>query len=423
MKNDLGINIFGFIDGEFGLGTAVRLLLESIKNANIKHTIYNFDRSLGKFSKDLNAYNNENKVHYYINLILVGNEDIDAVLWQLEKDNFLENTYSIFYLNWESESFPLRYAFNISFFDEVWVATNYCREIISKYVDVPVQVIQYPILEHKDNATSIDTENFYDKSKFNFLFLFDYNSSFERKNPIGLINAFKTAFEADDKKVMLTIKTSKTNSYKFERELLFNSIEGYNNIRIVENTFSNSDLNFIIENCDSYISLHRSEGFGLTMAEAMSYKKPVIATAYSGNLEFMNEQNSFLVDFDKKVLENNTVHYEKGTIWSEPNINNAAELIKKVFSNTIEVQNIALNGYQDIHDKFSVNKIGKLIENRMLKIYSIDKKSNIKNNLIYLKNNNSAMSLKLRILNKNVIVKLIYKIKMFIRDKKKKNKF
>ena len=104
-------------------------------------------------------------------------------------------------------------------------------------------------------------------------------------------------------------------------------------MRIVDQVLSREELNALIGVADCYISLHRSEGFGITMAEAMSLEKPVIATGFSGNTDFMTASNSFLVNYELVEIEQDHGPYKKGWLWAEPDVNHAAEFMRKVYEN------------------------------------------------------------------------------------------
>ena len=100
--------------------------------------------------------------------------------------------------------------------------------------------------------------------------------------------------------------------------------------------------------CDCYISLHRSEGLGLGMAQAMARGKPVIATAYSGNMEYMDTGNSLLVDCEMVELDRDHGAYEKGSCWAEPDIDHAAEWMRWIYTHREERAQIGQRGQQSI---------------------------------------------------------------------------
>lgn len=425
-QEKFGINIIGFIDGEFGLGEAVRLLIKAIKKQNIPVALINYEVPTLHRRADTTFNDYTLEAPYSINLILLGPTEGKRVLFQYKDTEIFNSKYNIFYLNWESEHFPVEYINNLGIYDEIWVPAQYCKDILKKYFRKKISVVPYPIeiiLEEKIDEKALA---FFNKNSFNFLFIFDYNSTLERKNTLNLINAFQLAFEENDLSVSLTIKTSRSNSFKEERKSILEKIGNYKNIFIVEEIFEKNTLHNIINACDSYISLHRSEGFGLTMAEAMYFSKPVIATGYSGNLEFMNDDNSFLVNYEITKIEYDITNYEKNTIWSNPDVKHAAELMRLVKSNSELVKIKAYNGNKTILNKMSNETIGKLIEEKIEKIYKNLVVDLSKNDLISLSIENLELAEKLRELErkieKSMILRNIFKIKSFFRERKLKRK-
>jgi glycosyltransferase involved in cell wall biosynthesis len=418
MEKKLGVNVFGFIGGEFGLGEAVRLIIKALNKAEIPVSLINYDIKTNHRNEDSTFKDYSNDVIYPINLVLMGPSEGKKILAHYP-EHFFKNKYNIFYLNWESEYIPQEYVDNLNFYDEIWVPAQYCKDILSNYCDLPVNVIPYPIEIEVDDKKDEEAESFYDKNSFNFFFMFDYNSTLERKNTLNLINAFEKAFGKTDKSVSLIIKTSKSTKFTKERELVESRISGFQNIKIVEKIYDKQTLYKIIRGCDAYVSLHRSEGFGLTMAEAMFFGKPVIATNYSGNLEFMNDENGFLVNFKKTKIDSSIINYDSNTVWSEPNIDHAAELMKQVKENSDIVKNKALKGQETMFNDFSVKRIGNLVDDRVNNIIKIFAPNPIKNELINLFIDNEKMKHELYILKKSKLVMFIYNIKLYFRNRKK----
>ncbi|GAA5100081.1 glycosyltransferase [Chryseobacterium ginsengisoli] len=419
MEKKLGVNVFGFIGGEFGLGEAVRLIIKALNKAEVPVSLINYDIKTNHRHEDDTFKDYSNDAIHPINLVLLGPSEGKKILAHYP-EHFFKNKYNIFYLNWESEYIPKEYVDNLNFYDEIWVPAQYCKDILANYCDIPVNVIPYPIEIDVDDKKDEEAESFYDKNSFNFFFMFDYNSTLERKNTLNLINAFEKAFGKNDKSVSLTIKTSKSTRFVKERELLESYVSGFQNIKIVEKIYDKQTLYKIIRGCDAYVSLHRSEGFGLTMAEAMFFGKPVIATNYSGNLEFMNDENSFLVDFKKAKIGSSIINYDSNTVWSEPNVDHAAELMRLVKENSEIIKNKALKGQETILTDFSVKKIGDLVDNRVHNIIKIFEPNPIKNELINLFIDNEKMKHELYILKKSKLVMFIYNIKLYFRNRKNK---
>lgn len=419
MEIKAGVNVFGFLNGEFGLGEAVRLIIKAFNNAEVPVSLINYDINTNHRHKDDTFTNYDKEAIYPINLVLLGPTEGKRVVLHYPDKSFFKDKYNIFYLNWESEYISPEFVDNLSFYDEIWVPAQYCKDTLDKFFDLPVKVVPYPIEIEVDDEKEVEVENFYPNDSFNFLFMFDYNSTLERKNTLKLIDAFEKAFGKEDESVCLIIKTSKSDRFTTEKNLLESKIIGFKNIKIVEKIYDKPVLHKIIKACDAYVSLHKSEGFGLTMAEAMYYGNPVIATNYSGNLQFMNDENSFLVDFEKSKISSSNLNYDSETLWSEPNVEHAAEQMKIVRENSDFVKSKAAKGQETILTDLSAKKIGMLVKNRVEEIMLIYKPTLFKNSIIDLIIENEKMKRDLHIIRKSKLMMGILDIKMYFRNRKK----
>src|SRR5258706_11443952 len=164
---------------------------------------------------------------------------------------------------------------------------------------------------------------------FLFLFCFDYDSVFRRKNPLAVVSAFRRAFP-DRAGVVLYIKTTNAERHAAEDEMLRAAVGGCANIVIRDEYVTSDDYFSMLDACECYISLHRSEGFGLTVAEAMALGKPVISTAYSSTLEFANESNSFPVPARIVEIGDDAPPYPSHSRWADPDVAAAAEQMTRV---------------------------------------------------------------------------------------------
>lgn len=417
MSEIAGINIIGYLKGEFGIGEAARLNIKAANAAGLSVSLVNYEGITVHRNDDKTFTDFSNDFPNAINLIQISPSEVRNFM--LDKNaNKLKDKYNILYLAWESEYFPEEYIKNICYFNEVWVPSKFCQNTISRISKVPVITIPHPIAIDLKPTNDEDALSFYDKTKFNFLFIFDFNSTLERKNTLNLIEAFQNAFDKNNKDVALTIKTSSSKRFLVEKDLLIKKIGDYNTIKIIEKIFDKNSLDVIISNCDCYVSLHRSEGFGLTMAEAMFLNKPVIATGYSGNTEFMDFQNSFLVNYKKVQANENLINYDKNTIWSEPDVSHASKLMKYVFENQDVIKPIALRGHQNIIDNFSIKSIGELIKNRVEFILSNKMISESNKNVdIEAQIQNEQLREELRIFKKSKFIMMLINIKMFLRKR------
>jgi glycosyltransferase involved in cell wall biosynthesis len=202
------------------------------------------------------------------------------------------------------------------------------------------------------------------EDRFLFLFMFDFMSILERKNPLGLFEAFRKAFKPRDK-TTLVLKISHAESQPLEFRKFEEAAKGLN-VKIIKGVLSRIEINSLLNACDCYVSLHRSEGFGLTMAEAMSLGKPVIATAYSGNMDFMSPSNSFLVNHRLVKLEQDYPPYQKGAMWAEPDNDHAAELMRRVVRDRTLARDRGRQAQKDIREKFCATSVGRMIRDRLV---------------------------------------------------------
>ena len=356
----MGINVVGHVTGEYGLGTAVRATLRSMESADIAFSIKNIE--VGWHSNLNQTYVNfiSDENPYPINLIHI---NPDPVLYELLGTDFFKGRYNIGYWAWELLQFPTGWEFAFDYFDEIWTLSNYCAESITKVTPIPV--IKFPPSIDIPKPTLDRNALGLPKDKFIFLFMFDFHSTITRKNPVNLIKAFQQAFGQSNQDVLLVIKCSNGEHKPDHRAQVKAAAADWQSIHFIEGHLRQEEVQALLNSCNCYVSLHRAEGFGLTMAEAMSYGKPVIATGYSSNMEFMNVGNSFPVKY--KLVPNDQVEgpYFQGAVWADPDIDHAASLMKYVFHNYDEAKLVGARAARDMRTLLSPLAIGTKIRSRV----------------------------------------------------------
>ncbi len=375
-KFGFGVNVLGSLKSEKGLGTAVRSDVYSLRAAKIPFICndrsdsgsLNNDNSLDCFS-DNNPYL-FNLIHINPHTIVnIGGSSVNYYEYLANYTAYLSGHYNIGYWVWELDNVPDYWKDVAKYLHEIWTPSDFVMQSVSKIVPVPI--IKIPHCINVDNsalAASIKKRAQFKipDDIYLFLFIFDFGSYIERKNPFGVIEAFKKAFSPYDK-AMLFIKTYHTDFNRQKFYELLNSIRGYN-ITVSDEVLPAEGISSLMKACDCYVSLHRSEGFGLTLAEAMAFGKPVIATGYSGNMDFMNMNNSYPVNYKLTMLKENYGVYEKGNYWAEPDINHAAKLMREAFENKDEYVSTGIKGKSYIEKHFSHESIGKMYKTRLNKI-------------------------------------------------------
>jgi glycosyltransferase involved in cell wall biosynthesis len=133
----------------------------------------------------------------------------------------------------------------------------------------------------------------------------------------------------------------------------------------LERSVGRDEMLSLIDDCDCYVSLHRSEGFGLGMAEALALGKPVIATDYSGNVDFLTEETGFPVPFSLRKLMPGEYPMGEGQSWAEPDLEIAIQYMRTVFANREERERRSARGKQLIKDSYSGQTVAKRIMDRL----------------------------------------------------------
>ncbi len=233
---------------------------------------------------------------YDTNLICLSANDLVKFAAEVGTD-FFARRYSIGVWFWETDVFSSGERTATRFLDELWVASDYVRDAVVPEVDIPVHVVPVPI---EPPAGPFQTRSELGlPDGFTFLFVFDFWSG-PRKNPTAVVEAFAKAFEPGEGPTLI-LKSIHGRDWKPDQfEMLTAIAGGREDILFRDGYVSADERDSYLAACDCYVSLHRSEGLGLTMAEAMACGKPVIATGYSGNLEFMTQDNSHLVPYDAR---------------------------------------------------------------------------------------------------------------------------
>lgn len=263
---------------------------------------------------------------------------------------------------WEMEDVPAEWVPRLGWADEVWAPTRFIADTFRKYVSVSVVPmlpgVVLPAFDPKPR-TAFGLRD----GRFAFLFTFDLFSTLARKNPLGLIVAFRKAFRRDEP-VDLVLKVSRGDELPADFAVLKAACDD-SGVTLLNTVLPRGDLLALMAACDSYVSLHRSEGLGLGMAEAMLLGKPVIGTGYSGNLDFMTEENSYLVRCGRVPCTADAPPYRKGFVWGEPDLDHAAELMRRVYENRAEAAAKGERAKRELAEVLSLEAYSRRVAERL----------------------------------------------------------
>ena len=270
-----------------------------------------------------------------VNIFYINGDEVEQALRHLDGD-MPSGAYNIICPQWELSLYPKEWAEQLDRFDEVWAPSKFVFDSLRKAVSKP--------LFHMPLATEVKLTSFLGRryfglpeSSYLFLFYFDFRSYIERKNPFAVLEAFERVCAARPKEdIRLVIKLNRPmgpSRWEADFPRFMKAIKQskcIDKIIIIDKVITDNEVKNLVRCCDCFISLHRSEGYGRGMAEAMFLGKPVIATGYSGNLDFMNEANSLLVPYKLiEVGEEQYPHWE-GQVWADPDIDRAVEYMIKL---------------------------------------------------------------------------------------------
>lgn len=325
-----GINLLGYARGAFGLAENVRTHARVLERMQYPFDVIDFDLGVADRGQDpsLDKYFSD-RMLYKRNLFFINADQMPIAYTSLGRKQ-LEPHLNIGYWEWELEKFPNEWCRSFDFVDEVWVSTDFVRRAVAACTRKPV--VRIPKAIAVDAPIGMGRDYFgIPSDDYVFLFSYDFHSSAVRKNPEAVIKAFRSAFSDRSLQARLLVKSS--NGARFPNELasLKHNVADDPRIDVRDDILTREEMTGLQNSVDCYVSLHRCEGFGLGLAECMYLGKPVIATAYSGNLDFMDKDNSLLVDYTLVPVGRGQYISWKGQVWADADTQHAAEFMRAMF--------------------------------------------------------------------------------------------
>jgi glycosyltransferase involved in cell wall biosynthesis len=363
-----GVNLVGFFHAEFGQGEVVRRLAEAFRHAGLSFSAVPLREIPHRYiphRQDHPFRVDASEPMFDVNVLCLNAEHVVSYAETTGRE-LLADRYTVGVWFWETETFPEGLLPALDYVDEVWVASEFVATAIGPETWKPVLTFPLPVPEPKPEPVS-RSDFVLPEEAFLFAFAFDFFSTVERKNPAALVEAFTREF-APGSGAHLLIKTINGDKRADELQSLIASAGGHPDVSVHDGYLPPETVTALTAAADCYVSLHRSEGFGLTIAEALALGKPTIATGYSGNLTFMDTDGSYLVPYRLTPVPDGAGPYPAGALWADPDVDAASALMREVFDAPDEALRRAARGRETVLRRQSNDRTAAFLLGRLPRI-------------------------------------------------------
>ena len=380
------IGIIGYQNHAFGIGSATKdmsICLEE-QSFGVEKFAYEEFKEIVRL-KDLK---NHKLPSGELDLLISAVTTIHATKLPQPSFNEIVPPY-IAYWWWELEELPEYFSKNAEFFDEIWAPSTFIYNNLKKALGAKVALAPLTLRLNWETDGLTRTDFQLPEDVPIFLVRFDFNSTIDRKNPYAAIDAFKNAFGSQTEAYLL-IKTVNGENNLHLLEELISIVEDRSDIRVWDEKLTRAMNNDLMNCVTGYLSLHRAEGLGLNILEAMQAKVPVVITGYGGNMDFCTNENSFLISFKLVPVEDRSYLYPPLGVWAEPEIEEAARAIRSIVNGGEEIKQKIEAGWEKVNTINKSNDFAgfvekKIEEHKNKKRYSQNKESMHKNSNSYTK--------------------------------------
>ena len=370
-----GVDLFGYARGELGIGEDVRMLCQALDAHQIPHSVIDIraDPSIPQQDMSLEARLTDKPRHSAVVFAMTGLETARVVATRGFSES--RGRYIIGNWPWELPKWPDQWAEAYDFVDEIWAPTRFIQDAFLADAPVPVLHMPYPVVLPAGYRRWRRSDFELPETRFLFHFSFDFLSYPHRKNPWACVEAFQRAFPPGDDGVGLVVKTMRaaTNSTAWHRLRALASKD--RRIVLINGTMSRDRTIGLMAVTDAYVSLHRSEGFGRGMAEAMLLERPVIATNFSGNTEFLTSETGFPVDYRLISVRAGQYPGGRGQRWADPDIDHAASMMRVVHGDPEAARTRAAAGRRFIETTYSPKTTGARYRSRLEALGLVNRRS------------------------------------------------
>jgi len=368
----LGVNLAGYLDATLGIGEAARHVGTALRAAGVAVAPVVLECAA---AREPGLAVSEQPVHP-ITIACVNPAGMVGARDQCPAA--FEDRHVIGLWWWEVGTLPQRWLRAFDLVDEVWAGSRFVADALAAVSPVPVVHVALPVPEPA--AAPAGRPQLGLPDGFQFGFVYDYASVAARKNPLGLIDAFGRAFGPDVADVGLVLKTrgggggggggggDDAAAAAVDHHAVLETAAHDPRITVIDRTMSAEEKNALIRELDCYVSLHRSEGFGLTLAEAMLLGTPLIATDYGGSRDFVSAFNALLVDHRPVAIGPGHEPYPAGAEWAEPDLDHAAARMREAYEQRDALRTRAARARTDVLGRHAPHVAGRAMADRLARV-------------------------------------------------------
>ena len=360
-----GVNFFGPLKAGDSIGRAAALAVGCLQAANIPIDTFLLPRPKPTQKIDYGIINEEliSTLRHKINIFYMNARRAPLYFSRLPEGAW-NGFHNIGCWVHEMQRIPLQWARQFEFFDEIWTPSALCQSAISRYADMPVIKMPYPIEQNKASQRIAERRAGTILPSFNFLTIFDVFSDAERKNPLFTARAFLGAHGGDGTTCLIIKVRNLTLDPILENKLKKIAAEN-SNIELIDGSLAIEEIDALYNRADAYVSLHRAEGFGLTISDAISRGIPVIVTGYSGSMEFCDVSDTRLVAYDLCPVGHNRPRYRTDDVWAEPDMQDAIRAFREIKENHSVWLAKAVHARARVERDFSIEVVGAMMRERL----------------------------------------------------------
>jgi glycosyltransferase involved in cell wall biosynthesis len=364
MQHD--VLFIGYLEAGMGLGQSLRSLVRSVAATQLPFALYPYQAGVEtRLTEPFMEHLYDRRSRHRINIFEMAADQVEVALREIGRWKYSQS-YNILRTYWELNKVPLDWTSMLKRIDEIWVPNVFVANSFRDVFCGPIYIVP-PAVDVDEKGDFVRDYFGLDPGRFYFMFSFDYFSSPARKNPLGVIRAFQAAFpKSGSCAVGLVIKSIGTDLNLSEiTSAILEAARTDQRVKVISSMLSRSEMLSLLSHIDCYVSLHRSEGFGLGMAEAMALGKPVIGTAYSGNTEYLTDRTGFPVRFHLRSVLDGEYPHSDGQSWAEPDEVAAVEAMRQIVQNQEDRERRAAAGKAFVNYHYSLKKVGEIASSRL----------------------------------------------------------